>query len=276
MNTLTFIIGSLILANVGFSSCKIVDQNKDISRHAAFQSIFDTSSLKGSVLIWDYYEGTYFSNDFERSATGFLPASTFKIPNSIIALELGNVDIENFIFKWDGQRRAFPGWEKDLSLKEAFRVSCVPCYQELARKTGTDSMRHYLDRLGYPGMVFDSSTVDNFWLEGPSAISAFEQVDFLKRFYFQELPIAEKTWIDMKEVLQLESTDNYRLSAKTGLAMRDLPYIGWIVGYWEEGEKLYFFATNLQADTAEKLDILIPARLELTKAALSEIRGIKQ
>jgi beta-lactamase class D OXA-209 len=276
MNTLTSIIGSLTLISFGISSCKVIDNNKDLSRQTAFQSIFDTSSLKGSVLIWDYYEGKYFSNDFERSATGFLPASTFKIPNSIIGLELGNVDIENSIFKWDGQKRTFPSWEKDLSLKEAFRVSCVPCYQELARKAGTDSMRQYLGRLGYPGMVFDSSTVDNFWLEGPSAISAFEQVDFLKRFYFQDLPISEKTWLDMKEVLLLESNDNYKLSAKTGLAMRDLPYIGWLVGYWEEGEKLYFFATNLQTDAAEKFELLIPARLELTKAALNEIRGMKQ
>jgi beta-lactamase class D OXA-209 len=257
-------------------SCQHEQKQISSSNILAFQSIFDTSSLKGSVLIWDYYEGTYYSNDFERSATGFLPASTFKIPNSIIGLELGTVDIENSIFKWDGQKRTFPSWEKDLTLKEAFRVSCVPCYQELARKAGTDSMRHYLDLLGYPGMVFDSSTVDNFWLEGPSAISAFEQVDFLKRFYFQDLPISEKTWLDMKEVLLLESNDTYRLSAKTGLAMRDLPYIGWLVGYWEEGEKLYFFATNLQTDATEKLELLIPARLELTKAALNEIRGMKQ
>lgn len=227
-------------------------------------------------MIWDYYDSTYYSNNFERSATAFLPASTFKIPNSIIALEMGNVDIDHFIFKWNGQKRAFPMWEKDLSLKEAFRVSCVPCYQELARKAGVDSMRHYLDLLAYPGMVFDSTTIDNFWLEGTSAISAFEQIDFLKRFYFNELPISEKTWLDMKDVLLMEGTDTYKLSAKTGLAMRDLPYIGWLVGYWEEGEKLYFFATNLQTDDPEKVDMLIPARLELTKAALNEVRGLEE
>jgi beta-lactamase class D OXA-209 len=276
MRILTFCTCCLIASTFCVASCTSIEKKADPIRLNAFESIFDTSSFEGSILIWDYHQGKYYSNDFERSATGFLPASTFKIPNSIIALETGNANLDDFIFRWDGERRAFSSWEKDLTLKEAFRVSCVPCYQELARKAGTDSMRHYLGRLGYPGMVFDSSTVDNFWLEGPSAISAFEQVDFLKRFYFQDLPISEKTWLDMKEVLLLESNDNYKLSAKTGLAMRDLPYIGWLVGYWEEGEKLYFFATNLQTDAAEKLDLLIPARLELTKAALNEIRGMKQ
>jgi beta-lactamase class D len=276
MRTLTFFSCCLIASTFCVASCTSKEKKADPIRQNAFESIFDTSSFEGSILIWDYHQGMYYSNDFERSATGFLPASTFKIPNSIIALETGNANLDDFIFRWDGERRAFNSWEKDLTLKEAFRVSCVPCYQELARLAGVDTMQHYLKKLAYPGMQFDESSLDKFWLEGPSAISPFEQVDFLKRFYFKELPISDQTWTDMKEIMLLESSPDYRLSAKTGLAMRDAPFIGWLVGYWEEGDQLYFFATNLETDDAQQVDALIPARLALTKMALDKIRGMRE
>lgn len=97
-----------------------------------------------------------------------LPASTFKIPNSIIAVELGIIENDTTILKWNGEQRKMDIWEKDLSFKDAFRISCVPCYQEIARKIGTIKMKEYLEKFEYKNMIFDSLTIDNFWLEGNS------------------------------------------------------------------------------------------------------------
>ena len=150
--------------------------------HAAFQQIIDSSLVKGAVLIYDPQKNTYYSNDFDWAKTGHLPASTFKIPNSIIALETGVVENDSTLFKWDGKKRALAIWEKDMILHEAFHRSCVPCYQEIARKIGVARMKAHLRKFDYGYMLVDSSNLDIFWLEGASRINQFQQIDFLSRF----------------------------------------------------------------------------------------------
>ena len=121
---------------------------------AAFQNIIDTANVEGAILIYDLSTDTFYSNDFEWIKKGRLPASTFKIANSIIALESGIVENDSTLFKWDGTNRSMDIWEQDLLFKEAFHLSCVPCYQEIARKIGVEKMSHYLDQLAYGSMTF--------------------------------------------------------------------------------------------------------------------------
>ncbi len=114
---------------------EIATKNQIIS--TTFQSIIDSAQVTGSILIYNPQKEVYYSNDFEWADIGRLPASTFKIANSIIALESGIIENDSIVFKWDGQERALKNWEQDLILKDAFQFSCVPCYQEIARKIGS-------------------------------------------------------------------------------------------------------------------------------------------
>jgi beta-lactamase class D len=230
--------------------------------------------VTGAVLIYDPETIRYFSNNFDWSKTGCSPASTFKITNSIIALETGVVDNDSSVFQWDGEPRRWEKWEKDLTLKEAFQVSCVPCYQEVARKVGTDRMKSYLAKLNYPGMVFDTTTIDNFWLEGDSKITQFEQIDFLERFYNSQLPISEKTKRVMKNIMVIEQTNEYTLSGKSGWTFRGEMNVGWLVGYYEIKNKVYFFATNIEKVEATMEDF--PAvRIGVTMEALKLVLGVE-
>jgi len=136
-----------------------------------FNSILDSLKVKGSILIYDVKNKTYYSNDFNWAKTGIIPASTFKIPNSIIALELGIVQSDSTIFKWNGEKRKQKRWEEDLTFKKAFQVSCVPCYQEIARKIGVKRMKYNLKKMNYKGMKVDSLTIDNFWLHGKANLT---------------------------------------------------------------------------------------------------------
>ena len=157
------------------------------------QVILDSFNLEGAILIYDKQKDTYYSNSFEESKVEYLPASTFKIPNSIIGLELGILEDEHTVFKWDGSGRFLPVWEQDLTLKEAFQTSCVPCYQELARKIGVDRMKAYVERLNFGKMYPTQESIDNFWLLGPSKISPFAQIDFLKRLDEGKLTVSKST-----------------------------------------------------------------------------------
>lgn len=239
-----------------------------------FQKIIDSLKVKGSILIYDVNKNTYYSNDFEWEKEGNIPASTFKIPNSIIALETGVVKNDSTLFKWDGKKRRMKAWEQDLTLKQAFKVSCVPCYQEVARKIGVKRMKTYLEKLDYKTMVFDTLTIDNFWLEGKSKISQLQQIDFLKRLYFSQLPISKRTESIMKVIMEIEKTDYYILRGKTGWGVNNGIDNGWFVGYIERKEGIYFFATSLKLTTKTKRDDFIAIRPNSTKAALKILKLI--
>lgn len=233
------------------------------------QTILDSHSLEGAVLIYDVKQKSYYSNNFPHTKQGYLPASTFKIPNSIIGLETGILSDENHLFPWDGTARRLKSWEKDLTLAEAFHASCVPCYRELARKVGLKKMQEWTNKLGFGQMVVTEETLDLFWLDSPSRISQSEQIDFLSRFYHQELPISQRTYEIMKQMIVREKTAEYQLSGKTGLAIRSEEWIGWFVGYVEKSDGVYFFATNLTEAEAEREDLSdmrIPITLEALRA----------
>lgn len=247
-----FLAFSLIL--IGLNSCN----NPEVSNTETeeiepseiivpeINQILESYDVTGSVLFYDPETSTYYSNDFDWARKPCSPASTFKIPNSIIALETGVLESDTSVFRWDGAPRRQAKWEKDLTLKEAFQVSCVPCYQEVARKVGHDRMRNMLDKMKYPGMVFDSTTIDNFWLEGASEITQFEQIGFLERFYFSKMPISKRTETIMKDIMIIETAGNYVLSGKSGWTFRGEMNVGWLVGYFESKGKVYFFATNIE------------------------------
>jgi len=263
-----------------FSSCKpgskpvVEAENSGQSKqeqYPAFQHIIDSADVKGSMLIYDAQHDIYYSNDFDRCSKGFLPASTFKIPNSIIALETGVVESDSSILKWDGKKRRLPIWEKDLTLHDAFHVSCVPCYQEIARKIGPKRMRKYLDDFDYGKIVFDSSTIDLFWLEGPSEINQFQQIEFLQKLYNSKLSVSDKTIATMKRLMVIEENADYKLSGKTGWAIRNENNYGWFVGYVEKGKDVYYIATNIEPNVSFNMDLFPKIRNEISMAAFNKL-----
>jgi beta-lactamase class D len=268
----------ILLCLIAFANGNIQAQIKNKNTHEVakpeFGKILDSLKVKGAILIYDVKNKTYYSNDFSWTKMGIIPASTFKIPNSIIALETGVVKNDSDIFKWNGEKRKLKKWEKDLTFKEAFQVSCVPCYQEVARKIGVNRMKTYLKKLNYPGMVFDTLTIDNFWLQGKSKISQMQQIDFLERLYFSKLPIAKRTENIMKNIMIIEKTESYTLSGKSGWGMRNEIDNGWLVGYLETNNSVYFFATNVEMKNAT-MDKFPAIRLNSTKEAFKKLKLIQ-
>lgn len=240
-----------------------------------FQTIIDSANVDGAILIYDLEGDKYYSNGFIWPKNGNLPASTFKITNSIIALETGVVENDSTLLKWNGEKRRLKNWEQDLIFRDAFHFSCVPCYQEVARKIGIKKMNEYLDKLEYGNMKVDSTNIDLFWLEGESRINQFQQIDFLKRFYQSELPISERTEAIMKRMMVLEYNDNYKLSGKTGWSIRNGNNNGWFVGYVETQNKTYFFATNVEPKQQFDMNMFPMTRKDVTYKAFEQMRILK-
>lgn len=239
-----------------------------------FQTIIDSANVAGAILIYDLEDNAYYSNNFEWTKRGQLPASTFKIANSIIALETGVVKNDTTLFKWNGEKRRLKSWEQDLIFRDAFHFSCVPCYQEVARKIGGQKMTEYLDKFKYGHMEVDSTNIDLFWLEGESRINQFQQIDFLKRFYQSELTISHRTEAIMKRMMVIEENDAYKLSGKTGWSIRNGNNNGWFVGYLETENKTYFFATNIEPKQEFDMNMFPMIRKEVTLKAFEQLKTL--
>lgn len=204
----------------------------------------------GTFVLYDLHRHQYIRYNPARSDAGFLPASTFKIMNSLVGLETGIIPDENFVIEWDGTPYDLPAWNQDHTLKTAIQNSVVWYYQELARRVGKEKMQELVTAAEY-GNQNITGPIDTFWLEGELRISANEQVEFLRRLYEDELPFLSRSVNIVQTILVLDKTEAYQLSGKTGSVTRVAPYVGWFVGYVEKGADVYFFATNIESEGPE-------------------------
>ena len=230
--------------------------------------------IEGTFVLLDAQTGRTVRYNSPRARTRFLPASTFKIPNTLVALETGVADGPDFPLARDStvapRQPWWPAvWIQNHTLQTALPNSVVWYYQELARRIGARRMQAYVDQFDY-GNRNISGGIDQFWLTGGLRISANEQVEFLRRFYNAELGVSERSTKTARELLVLEEASGYRLSGKTGwagLGDPNAPQVGWLVGYLERGEDVHFFAINIDIRSAEDAR----ARLTITKAILDEL-----
>jgi beta-lactamase class D len=230
--------------------------------------LFAEPGLDGTMVIASVHGGQTWVHHDARAVQRFSPASTFKVFNTLMALEAKVIGGKDSVFKWDGTHYDFPDWNHDQTLETAFKVSCVWCYQDLARRVGAETYRQVLRRANY-GVLPDAFDVSTFWLDGSLQVSAVEQVAFLKQVARRELPFSARTYAILNAIMLAEQTDTYRLYAKTGWAARMSPPIGWYIGYVETADDTWIFATNLTLRSEADL----PWRQKLTRAAL-QAKGI--
>ncbi|NJK52763.1 MAG: class D beta-lactamase, partial [Leptolyngbyaceae cyanobacterium SU_3_3] len=240
-------------------------QNVDFGRH------FRDLGVEGSIMIYDSNRDRVFQHNPQRNTTAFLPASTFKILNSLIALETGVISDEIDVLTWDGIPRKFPEWNRDLNMREAIKLSAIWFYQVLARRIGHDRMQQWVTQVGYGNQkIGNNNDIDKFWLQGALRITPQEQIQFLSRLYKNDLPFSKRSLSIVKDIMIMEKTPDYTIRGKTGWAgVADdvTPKIGWYVGYLEKGKNVYFFATNI--DIRNEKDPV--ARLELTRRCFKDL-----
>ena len=227
------------------------------------EEVFKKYKVEGTIVIESLNKKKIHIYNDKRASELFSPASTFKIPHSLIALNEGIVKKDSVIV-WDKKIREYESWNKDQTLLTAFKSSCVWCYQEFASKIGVEKYKKYLKELNY-GNKKIGDDVTRFWLDESLEITTFEQIKFLKRFYTNNLPFKIEDINLLKEIMIDEKNENYTIRAKTGWEWK----YGWYVGYVETKDDVWFFSTNI--DTKSKDDL--PKRKAITLEAL-KIKGI--
>lgn len=229
----------------------------------ALASVFDRLKAEGTIVISSLDGQKTFVHNEVRANTEFLPASTFKIPNTLIALERGAVGNGTEIIKWDGQTRGMDAWNRDHSIETAFPVSCVWFYHELAKRLGLSAYQDYLQQIHY-GNEKVGPELTPFWLEGDLRISAYQQIDFLRKLVLRQFAFKETSYDLLKRIMVIERTDSYTMSGKTGWATKTDSPIGWLVGYVDTKNGTWLFATNIVMTKSEDG----PKRMQITLEAL--------
>jgi beta-lactamase class D len=233
---------------------------------ADLSRLFSDKNVTGTLVIANLQGTEVFIHNDKRAATPFIPASTFKIPNTLIALD-NKVITEKDTLKWDGKDRGVKEWNRDQTLESAFRTSCVWFYQDLARRIGTEVYRNYLEKIGF-GNAKPTPVVTTFWLDGDLRISALEQIAFLKEVYRRKLPFSPSSFESLNRMMLVKQAPRYTLRAKTGWAQRMTPQIGWYVGYVEKKDAVWFFALNMDITNPQEARL----RQEIVCQTLPDLR----
>ncbi len=237
----------VLLAVVAFSflfhSCSI--NNFEIDND--LKKYFDQYKVIGTFALFDNAQAHFTIYDSANFRKQYTPASTFKIVNSLIGLETGKIFDEKMIIKWDVVVREREELNKDMTMEEAFKVSSVPYYQEVARRIGRDTMHRWIDTVQY-GNKNISGPIDSFWLNNTIKISPDEQLGLVKRLYFEQLPFQKRTQQIVRKVMMQEDNSLYKLAYKTGWGFDEKgDHVGWIVGWIEENRHPYFFVLLVQS-----------------------------
>ncbi len=246
----------------------------NVTIDTSLQKYFDSNHIKGTFGLYDNGTGQFTISDLSRfKDSSYLPASTFKIVNTLVGLETGIIVNEKMPIPWDRIIRYYPSgdtateWNKDLTAEEAFKVSAVPYFQEVARRIGKDTMQHWLDSLKY-GTRKIKTKIDSFWLDNSLKITPDEQMGLVKKLYFGLLPFQKRSQDIVKKMMLQEDNANYKLSYKSGWGFRENgKAIGWMIGWIEENHHAYFFVLNVEGEHNAKLT---PLRLDMLKAILKK------
>ncbi|HEY3390639.1 MAG TPA: class D beta-lactamase [Prolixibacteraceae bacterium] len=241
------LINCLLILQFAFIALNCSAQQN--TRIVDFEKYFAAKKVDGCFVLYDLEKDQFTISNPDRCKTGFLPASTFKIFNSLVALETGVADGKDFLIKWDGTDHGSAGWNRDHTLESAFKASAYWYYQEIARRIGETNMQLWLNRADY-GNKNPGGGIDQFWLKGDMRITPVEQTLFLSGLVKETLPFSKGNQQLVKEFMLEKMMDDYRFGAKTGWAiLPDQTNIGWLVGYILKDGKWYTFATNIESKT---------------------------
>ena len=256
-----------LLVAIFLSNCT----SNNVKEDNSLKKVFDENHVDGCFGMFDNSHGMFTLYNIKRFRdSAYLPASTFKIVNSLIGIETGRVKDDSTIISWNGTPTGRTECDKDLTMYNAFRLSCSPWFQELARRIGKDTMQHWLDTLGYArryGNFTIKNNLDTFWLDNSARITADEQLGLVKKLYFDQLPFQERSQQLVRSMMLMESNANYSLAYKTGRGVTHKEHaLGWIIGWIEENRHPYFFV--LQVEHPDKNFDIGPIRLRILKDIL--------
>lgn len=235
-----------------------------LAEDEAIAAVFARYKVDGTIVLASLNNHTTMIHNNPRAYQRFPAASTFKILNTLIAVQENVVSSKDALFRWNGHVYPVAEWNRNQTLTSAFGVSCVWCYQQIAQYIKPEKYRAYINATEY-GTLKEPFVQTTFWLDGSLQVSASEQVNFLRGVYQHKFLFKPNAYDVLRQIMVVEQTPAMTMRAKTGLATMSQGRVGWYVGYIEGQKGIWFFAMNMLI----RSDADIPLRAKLTREVLA-------
>lgn len=238
----------------------------EIREEPGWERFFGSRKLTGTMVVMDEANGVTHVWNLKRAGTPFSPASTFKIPNALIALDAKVVKDLDEVIPYGGTKEFMKEWERDMNLRDGMKISNVAIFHQVARRIGLERMGAKLVAFDYGNEETGDDIGNRFWLSGPLKISAMEQVEFLAKLAKGKLPVSADSVAQVRTLIRYGEKNGAVIYAKTGWTGREAPQTGWWVGWVEKEGEIYPFAMNAVIPTMEEAKLRIPVALDCLEA----------
>lgn len=272
-STITYIIIAIfLLGTAPILSIQAAEDNRcyfnETNRNITYIDLNDVfEEYDGSFVLYDATEDSWQIYNKEYAVTRISPASTFKIFSALFGLESGIITPEQSLIPWKGQNYMYDLWNTNQTLESAMQNSVTWYFQALDQQTGLSSIKKYVQEIEYGNEVIEGD-ISSYWINSSLKISPIEQVEMLKKLYYNQFGFTPENIQAIKDSIHLYSTDDGTLSGKTGTEeVNGYNTSGWFIGYIEKGSHTYFFATNIQSEELASG----PLATELTFSILSDL-----
>ena len=221
------------------------------------------NGLEGCAIFFNKNTNVYTIYNHELCEKRVSPCSTFKIIATIMGLDKGIITSEDSTMGYDGTFYPTDKWNKDLSLKDAFKESCVWYFRKVIDQVGQSNVQSYLDQLKYgncdisewEGSGINSlPELNGFWLESSLKISPKEQVDVLANIFDGKTNFSKHNKDILKEVMLTKIIGRASVYGKTGTGQNSKTghrNNGWFVGMMDNSDERYYFAIYLNDEAKE-------------------------
>lgn len=251
-----------------FSSCTPNNTKVDNS----LKKYFDSSNVDGSFEMLNNQMGEITLYNMKLDTQRISPASTFNVFCSLVGVQSGIIANENMTLEAIGDTTA----DSSMTIKEAFQNSYNPYFQALAHRIGRDSLQLWIDSIGY-GNKNTAGAIDSFWINNHLQISPDEQLGFMSKLYFEQLPFQKYAQQLVSDLMLREDNTLYRLSYTTGAGIDESgESFGWVTGWIEENRHIYFFVTLIKSK--DKARDMNKTGIEVSKKILKHLgffKGLK-
>ncbi len=197
--------------------------------------------------------------------TRVTPASTFKIPLSLIGFDAGvlqNAHAPTFQFRPGDPDWGGPAWLLPADPARWMQWSVVWFSQRVTHTVGATALQRYVQAFGYgnadlSGDAGRNNGLDRAWISSSLQVSAREQVAFLRRLVQGELPVSAQAVRMTAQITAIGRwPGGWQVHGKTGTAFpRRADGVsdtargyGWFVGWAVRGGRVLAFA-RLAQDT---------------------------
>ena len=273
-STLVYImIAVFLLGTAPILSIQASENNRyyfnDTNRNIKYIDLSDVfEEYNGSFVLYDATEDSWQIYNKEYATTRISPASTFKIYSALFSLETGIITPEQSLIPWNGQNYKYDLWNADQTLETAMQNSVTWYFQALDQQATLSSIKKYVQEIGYGNQLVEGD-VSSYWINSSLKISPIEQVEMLKKLYYNQLGFSSNNIKAVKDSICLYSTEQGSISGKTGTEeVNGQNTSGWFIGYIEQDNHIYFFATNIQSEELASG----PLATELTFSILSDLK----